>query len=411
MKMNKKTLLMCAGAVFLLLVAAYITFVLMAKGKVTAAYERISKAGYPMTVEEILPPVIDAADNAAPLYEAAHVLLESSGFEYLENTLPDNLNDVYNEQQLSDLKNFLAKAAVQNALNSILDANQKAACVFLDDYSGGPYMLLPHISWYVFPFLNAAFHYEFDARHLDRAQEMLRLQITFSKRLNNEPFLISHLVVCSQLKQISSQLRLLAARDLARSNSLLTLVNSIDLNSSLKQSIHSERLLLSEWVFNLPDDQELGPLFAYNSTWTNICLDCYQFTPFWELDHAASLNCYLKLHQYMDAPYTTANIDFELADYHMLTNMLLPALGQTRANSLETTAELRITQAGIQVLHVQQKQGQFPESLSAANITAVDPFNEKPLSYTRTKDGFLITSVGKNASGGPDAPHWEYTDK
>lgn len=72
-----------SGAAFLVLAALWGAWMLTERSRLEAVADQIRAAGLPMTPEEVIPPPVEAADNAAPLLagaEARLAALKESGF-------------------------------------------------------------------------------------------------------------------------------------------------------------------------------------------------------------------------------------------------------------------------------------------------------------------------------------------
>ena len=81
--------------------------------------------------------------------------------------------------------------------------------------------------------------------------------------------------------------------------------------------------------------------------------------------------------------------------YYLLTRMLYPAMSRIKVIHREMTAELRITKTGTALLRHKQKEGAFPKTLEALELSDTDdPFSDVSLRYRAQGEEFILYSIG-----------------
>ena len=68
-------------------------------------------------------------------------------------------------------------------------------------------------------------------------------------------------------------------------------------------------------------------------------------------------------------------------------------------------ARRRVLAAAIDVLETRLRSGRFPQHWSKAGPDGLDPFTDRPLSYRRTKNGFVVYSVDKDRTDNGGCPY------
>jgi hypothetical protein len=400
--------------VFLGLVYAGLT--MSASRSLRQAFATLEENGRPLTAEQVVPPPVPDAENAALLYQAAIRRLKDtpSGatdlFQHLDDLAKALLGDVPTDADRDALGRLLDAEASREALRLVREGTERPACRFPLDYTKGAGLELPHLADMrrLSRILCARARVQAASADVSGGWETVLVSLRLSAALRAEPLLISQLVRMAQLQLSLDTIRGLAAQGLpsdAQAAALAVFLDDRDDGAALANALDAERILMGEWGFAL-EPSELMTLMTLTDSGANIPRSLallYRFMrlpPLWDRDHAAYLTVMHRYAALATEPYAadeTAKWERQVSDvprYCIITRLLAPALGQVKGRMLRLAAEKRITLAGLAVLRHRQARGAFPETLAAAGVTAPDPFGGKPLLYRAEAARFLIYSVG-----------------
>jgi hypothetical protein len=408
------------------------------------AYAALEKDGRPMRAADIIPPEVPDTENAALLYESAALLLKGqpagkrsllerlgdiSGSLRQEPTEPEMI--AKRQQELAEFRQLIQQDVVSQALSIIQQGTHRPACRFERAYDRGlpmnPYLGdLRHLIFILW----AKARLEAEAGQPTLAWELAQTQLKFADALRQEPVFISQVLRMGMIQGSCATIQRLCEAltpDEQQSQTLSDLLGALDDIRPLMLAADGERLLVGEWAFSLPKNELNKALWDWTSNaghgarLTKHLFDVTRsgpnehvsevlhriwfirttFKPAFLADHATYLRLANENTRLIGRPYSSEerqHSDEEcsrITKHHVLTNILMPALGAIREAHCRATAMMRITRAGLALLQYKQAHGAFPSTLDAialANLS--DPFSEKPLLYRVEGDGFVVYSVG-----------------
>jgi len=415
--MKKRTVKILTGIAIVIIVLGiiYAIAVSISSAKLRRAYAELKKDGRPMLPGLLIPQEVSDANNAALLYECAIKLLkaqpapENNLLHYLGNLSKTFIEESLDPDNLTELKKLIEQDAITLALSIVKQGTQRESCRFNLDYGDGLYTLLPHI-----PDLRnlarifcAKIYLEAEAGNPDTAWDMVPTQLKFADALCTESCLISQLVRMSAIR-LSCKTIIKVCEIAPPNEQQYTQIQSLlkDFNDirPLVNSIDAERLLIGEWVFNLPKDKlyKTGlENFQKNADGSLYRLLFYgiTFKPLFLADHAAYLQYMHEGAKFVERPYSREEGEvLEKAvqkKRYIVTRMFTPDIFRLKEIHFEMIAELRIAQAGLALLQYKQTNNTFPAKLDMLKLQNIsDPFSERPLIYMTEGEGFVLYSVG-----------------
>ncbi|MFC1636581.1 hypothetical protein ACFL5Z_17250 [Planctomycetota bacterium] len=440
--MRKKTVkrLTRLAVIIVALGLIYAIAVAVSSAKLRRAYANLERAGRPMNRADVIPAKIPDAENAAPMYESAILLLnaqpapEEDLLEYLGDLSKKFMEEDLPSDKQDELKQLVMQESVTLALSIVEQGTQRDSCRFDHDYDAGFYMLLPHLSdmRQLTRLLAAKGCLEARAGSLENAWDRVPTQLKLAEAMLDEPVIVSQLVYIRNFELACRTIRKLceiAPPTEQQSKDIASLLKSFDSVRPLVRAIDSERLLFAEWVFDLPKSELLKEPDILD--WPNDILGVFKtyFKPTFLADHAAYLRMMLEFAQRFELPYSHGQIQAleKMAETDVerypLTRNLIPAMYRLKQIHCEMLAELRIVRTGLALLQYQHTKDSFPASLDALQLSDVtDPFSEDPLFYQSDADGFILYSVGPDQkdNGGSQKQKeqkedwdivWQYTSK
>jgi hypothetical protein len=381
-------------------------------------YAALQAEGRPMQRQEIVPPAIPVADNAALVYNAAVQMLKAEPPLVLDaytppagrhiNNLFEQLSVVASDSPVSTehATRLLDHPQVVEFLGAVEHGAARPGYRQELDYSQGAALLMPHLGEkrHISRILSVRTRRQAAAGDTDAAWRTALTGLRFADSLRDEPVLISQLVRVAQAVIALEAIRAVAevAPPAAEDDAELeTLLASLENQEPLVRAIDGERLILGEWAFMLPASsvELMGP--GKESQFLSIIR--WTFRPLLGWDHAAYMRVMRSYARHAAEPYAPGDDEFGdrlLADvprYCILTRMTVPAISAAKARYISMIAEARITRAGLAAMRYNQEHGALPPDLEALKLTNPDdPFTGKPLIYRTTDRGFTIYSVGVN---------------
>lgn len=432
--MKKRTARILTGiGIFLVALAVlYAIAVAVSAARLRRAYAEIQKAGRPMQVADIIPPIIPDTENAALLYQSAALLLNAEPapqkekdrkdmLGYVSSLCKSFLDDSLDPNGCAELQELLGRDVISQALSIVQQGTRRPACRFERDYTNGlqinPFLVkLRGLS----QILGGKACLEARAGRADVAWDLAHTQLRFADALRGEPMFISQLVRSAIIRQSCETIQKVCEAsplDAPRSADLANFLKTLDDPGPLALAADGERLLVGEWFFTMPRDKlreamrkevfldKDRPNLFYWALFQRIA-----FRPSFLSDHAAYLGTMHDYFRAIERPYSPvdAKEDFRR---HSLTNLLMPAMYRIKEVHLETIAQVRITLAGLALLQYKQAHGTFPATLDALDIQGLaDPFIDRPLVYRAEGEGFILYSVGKDQKDNGGAPKQERRD-
>ena len=431
--MRKRTvkILKGIGIAIVVLALIYAVATIVSFAKLRRAYADLEKAGRPMKPANVIPPAVPDTENAALLYESDILLLkaqpapEKNLLEYLGGLSGTFLTESLDADKRAELEQLLGQDAVRQALVAIDQGTHRPSCRFDHNYEAGFSMPMPHLSGMrnLIRILGAKACLEAQAGRSEAAWNLVQTQLRFADALRKEPILISQLVrfasirtSCDTVQKISET----APPNEEQYRSIDRLLLDYDDNTPLILALDGERLLGGEWAFNLLKNgpvKSLGALSSQESGFGNVLLALYSaFKPLSLADHAAYLRIMGEHARSAREPYSLGErsaLDAQINRVHIVTSMIVPALGRVKEVYWEMIAEMRVTRAGLALLQSKKAQGAFPQTLERLDLKQVnDPFSNGPLLYRPGPDGFVLYSIGPDQkdNGGSPKPKKQQAD-
>jgi len=423
--MQKRTarILKGIGIAIIVLAMIYAVATAVSYGKLRRAYANLQKTGRPMEPAAIIPPAVPDSENAALLYESAILLLkaqpapEKNLLEYLDSLSVELQSESPDADKRAELEKLLNQDVVHQAMVAVEQGTRRPSCRFEHDYTAGFSMLMPHLAGLrnMIRILEAKACLEAQAGRSEAAWDLAVTQLKFADVLRKEPILISQLVrfasirvSCQTIRKVSE----IAPPNEEQGRIIDRLLMDYQDNAPLLLALDGERLLGGEWAFNLLKNgpiKNLGALSGQESGAENVFLGLYSaFKPLSLADHAAYLRTMSEHTRNAQQPYSPGeqrNLDAQIGRLHVVTSMIVPALGRIKEVYWETVAEMRVTRAGLALLQSRKAQGAFPQTLETLALKDLnDPFSGGPLLYRPSPKGFVLYSVGPDQKDNGGAP-------
>ncbi|MFC1763482.1 hypothetical protein ACFL6U_15565 [Planctomycetota bacterium] len=425
--MKKKTIqrLRRIGIVFLSLCIIYVLWLVGASIKLCRVQQALAADGRPMTIEAIIPPKVDDADNAALLYQSAMLRLNAedandtsfSTYEgvnflmYVGGLVEKQLEGKLPAEQTIELKQLLSLDCVDQALASLIVGTQRPACRFDVDYESGLGMSFTHLSHlkkltYI---LSGKTLLLAQAGRFEEAWQYAEHLAKLANALRDEPVLISQIVRFSQLNIATKVMHRLCRYSLPTPDLLARLGQQLaefEQFMSMVQSFDSDRLIVGDYGFK-QSRKELRAflgLVPYKNLKFVVQLYLYSACkPLRKMDHAHYLHVMHRVAQNAEQPFNQAdrsrldNLVENNPIYYPMSGALLPAFGRCWVLKHRTLAQLRITYLGFRILQYYQTHEAYPETLDAlGGDVPNDPFTDAPLKYRADTKGFILYSVAED---------------
>jgi hypothetical protein len=426
--MKKRTvkILTGIGITVVALGVIYAIAVGVSSAKLRRAYAELEKDGRPMKPADIIPLKVPDAENAAPLYESAILLLKAQPapkgnlLDYLKGSYDKLIAGSLDPNKLAEITQLIEQDVVTQALSIIEQGTKRRSCRFDHDYKAGFNMLLPNLSDLrdLVRFLGAKSLLEAEAGRPDAAWNYALIQLKFADALRKEPIIISFLVRLAAIRTSCETIQRIcetAPPNAEQYKTVESLLSNYEGIEPLVLALDGERLLGGEWAFNLLRNGSARDLTAsINNDWGlgEVLLSLYStfLKPFLIADHAAYVRIMGYYTRLAQQPYSLDErntIDEKIRQMHsrlnFVTSMLVPALGRVKEIYWETIAQMRVTRAGLALLQEKKSQGAFPQTLEKLK-NLDDPFSKAPLHYKPQGQGFLIYSVGPDEKDNGGSP-------
>lgn len=415
--MQKRTvrILKGVGIVLVVLGLIYAAATAVSFGKLRRAYANLEKAGRPMKSDAVIPPAVADTENAALLYESAILLLKAQpcdGQDLLSHL--GDLSDTFLTESLdadkrAELEQLLEQDVVRQGLSAVEEGTRRSACRFDYDYKAGFNMLLPHLSGWrsLMRILGARAVLEAQAGRSQAAWDLAVTQLKSADAMRKDPILISQLVrfasirtSCKAIQRISE----IAPPDDEQYRTIDNLLLDYEDKTPLVLAFDGERLLGGEWTFNLLAEESgkvsaLTGGDAQESELGAMIMGLYSaFKPLSLADHAAYLRIMDEYTRSAREPYLPGEqsvLDGQMSRLHVVTSMIVPALGRVKEVYWEMIAQVRVTRTGLALLKSRKAGGSFPNTLQELALKqADDPFSKGALVYKSGPEGFILYSVG-----------------
>ena len=408
-----KTVLITAGAIFILSFASHTVANLAVSHKLNKTIKQAKAEGIKLTPEEVIPPLVPDKDNAAPFYQEAFDLADrlkekyKTEWEYMPYESKIKIEELTETQKINigrimqDPEFAKLYALIEKAINM-------PACRFDIQYKEGPAMLLPHLAkMRSLARLSAARTYVLTGeKQYQEALHSAEAELQLGNFLADEPILISQLVriainsiaVESLNLFINSHEVALSDRDYHKLISILE-----EKNRNVIKSFEGELVLLGGYAFRHPFSllseyipREFGKIYG-----------SYLSRPVLKSDYAFYIRALSDTTVYSQKPYFAirdrANKwDKKIAHgrfKYIISARLLPALSRILQQQANNNANLDSCKLALALKIYREKHGNYPDSLTslAPEIIPeipVDPFTGKDYIYRREDKGFMVYSFG-----------------
>jgi len=443
--MRKRTvkILKIIAVILVVLSLIYAIAVGVSSAKLRKAYAALEKEGRPMKQADIIPPDVPDAENAALLYESAILLLKAQPapdgnlLEHLGGLCNEFIKESIEPDKLAELRQLIEQDTVTQALSIIEDGTRRRSCRFEHDYNAGFNMLMPNLSSMrnIIRIIGVKSCLQAEAGRSDDAWQLAQTQLRFADAMRNEPILISFLVRLASINtscQTIHKICQVAPPDAEQYNIIENLLLDYEDRTQLVLVINGERLLGGEWAFNLLRNgsaKDLPVSTGTESELTQMLMSLYSaLKPLSLADQAAYMRIMAEYTRFVQQPYSpndTRNIDRKVEQMqgrlHIVTSMLVPAIGHVKERYWEIIAQMRITRAGLALLQERKAQDVFPQTLEKLQLENLDdPFSTETLRYKSQGQGFILYSIGPDEKDNAGSPRqkkqkkdwdivWSYT--
>jgi len=434
--MRKRTvkILKIIAIVLVVLSLIYAVAVGVSSAKLRKAYAALEKAGRPMKQADIIPPKVPDAENAALLYESATLLLKAQPapnrnlLEYLGGLSDKFLKESIEPDELAELQKLIEQDAVTQALSIIEDGTRRRSYRFDYDYKAGFNMLMPNLSNMrnIIRIIGVKSCLQAEAGRSDAAWQLAQTQLKLADAMRDEPMLISFLVrlvsirtSCETIQRICE----IAPPNAEQYNILEKMLLDYEDRTQLVLAMDGERLLGGEWAFNLLRNGSATDLSAITSTESELvemCMNLYSaFKPLSLADQAAYLRIMAEYTRFVQQPYSpndTRTIDRKVEQMqgrlHIVTSIIVPAIGRVKERYWEIIAQMRITRAGLALIQERKAQDVFPQTLEKLQLENLeDPFSRELLRYKTQGQGFILYSIGPDEKDNGGSPKQKKQEK
>jgi hypothetical protein len=395
------------------------------KQAVADAQARCRAAGLPMTIDEIRPPSVPDADNAA---------LVIAKIKPVVNALPD-IGGIYIWEWLADFKDAHAVAykldpVATQELAGALDSQPERDLLALiheaaskqgyDDrlaYEFGPDLKIENIG----PLLRSVKLLRWQARlaasrgQAAEASGDVWAMTTFAEFLANEPFMISQMARSSVWSMALEELEQLAATgSLPQSwnQKISARLSGLNFNAGLARAVDGERLVEFEGLFQQIRREgrieDFDVLDGFTSTWRGqLRLLSYRIPGVIWLDYAYSIDGMRERRDIVVSNLQnftawekklkrlTVPID------QRISTVLLDTIDDVARNMWKSQAKVISGHVGLALERFRSAKGEYPATLTELvpeflPEVPVDVFSGKPLIYRTEPGGAVVYSVGPN---------------
>ncbi len=426
MRRRSKRILAGLGIIIIGLATLYAVALARSTARLREAYVALEKDGRPMKAANVTPEKVPDEQNAAVLYKKAASMLKAqpgpekdwlkrlgnlSGAPFKKTDDPDKL--AKQKQEVAELKQLMGQDVVAQAISLVEQGTQRPACQFFDgNAKHGLSLETPGAKDLrdLICVMGTKVHFEAEAGQPQKAWGMIPTLLRFADGPRNEPSVEGQFARIAMINYSCATIQRLceiAPPDDENYAKIDGLVASMDVVQPMVRAVDAERLLLGEWLFNLPDD-ELFEILRKNpwgmedtapGPFYRLTFRFATLKPRFAADHAAYLQVMGKTARLLQGPYIPREspefkeID-SLTGHHFATDKLAPALWGIQWFAYRTVANVRITRAGLASFRYKQAHGTWPQSLDALDLKNVtDPFSGQPLHYRVEGEGFVVYSV------------------
>ena len=427
---------------------AYGLALVRAMAQLRGAYAALKQDGRPMRAIDIVPPEVPEADNAAPLYVKAALLLKKQSapknkhlLEYLAGLASSSARDALEAEERTEFQELMAQEVARSALAMVEEALQRPECRFDHDYDNGlckdvraaqpTHHLMRRDTDSFAPqdlrrlgsIRTAHVYREVQAGRVTHAWEMVEAQFKLADALCREPVSDAHFSRFNIVRDLCRVIRTLceiAPPDETCSRKIELLLADQTSVGPLVYALDAERLLRGEWLFSLPQDRLYEAMQRENSfspsegvvrTLSRLDFRFATFRPRLIADHACCLRMMHRCVQILEGPYmpfqSPPHRQFQgLAGHSLFPRKLAPMIQLEKRFHCGMVATVNLTRAGLALLRYRDARGTFPDSLAVLDLEGlIDPFTEAPVHYRTEDAGFIVYSVGEDQKDNNGTPY------
>ena len=406
---------------------------LLAARSLRQAYAELEADGRPMTLEEIELDPVSPAQNAAPLYQAALLLLQSE--PYGDGSMHDHLatntwvapSDPRSPAAVeSELRAALRQEVCVEALKLIEKGSTRSDYRFIGkayNQTNSPYRIDGDDDRFRVTYmlslgrlLNAQARIQMADGDGNGAWRTALASCRFADTFSKIPVLIGQLLRLALADAATASARNLCAvalPDPGQMDELQRWLQACDDPAPIARAIDIERIVIDQRLFRDPAMQKttLANIVEESPWFVSLLRRMYYLKPVQMADYAFTLRFYHRMARAYESlgspndPY--ADEIFSRGPFFYLLSYC-QVVADGRARLRRYFANFRITAAGLAVLQYQRAHGAFPESLSVLDgLNLTDPFTGQPLAYQIEPDGFRISCSGPQNSSEDDVS-WRY---
>ena len=442
MHRRSKRILIVVGVIAIALGALYTLALVRSTMKLRRAYAALAADGRPMRADEIVPPKVPDAQNAALLYQSAALMLkgQAAGEKNLLERVgelsgslldkPDNPDRIARQQQnIAELRHLMTLPVVASAVAAVEQGTQRPACRFDQENPGTLSVDAPFGQDVrnLNRLLGARVYFDAEAGETARAWSTLQTQLKFANVLHDDPRAMSQLIRSSMIGYSCRLIRSLCESGLPDVETSLRMEGLLKDLTDIEPFIHAvdgERLLIGEWFFSLPREEmdkawrqkasyrhDVTP-GAFQGAMQRLGFRILAFRPRLVADHAAYLEMMRRRVQLLQGPYRSVHeCQRYLSTSRWNVFTWLFATGGEKWVHCRMTADVQITRAGLGLLRYRQAHGTFPPTLEALGLEGlIDPYTGKPLLYRPEGEGFVVYSVDEDLKDNGGTPRPEKQD-
>jgi len=428
--MRKRTtgILTGIGVIVVILGILYAVAVVRATARLQRAYAALEADGRPMRAADVVPPTVPDTQNAMVLYESAAAMLKAQpapqrNLLFYMGRLADSFwSDAPDPNRCAELKQLMGQETVLRALAAVEQGTQRPACRLNRDYETGVPLEMPILEDLrsLARLLAIKARLQIEAGQSDAAWNTVLALLRFADGLRSDPLY--------QGQYCRTALIGLACRTIQRLCEITPpgkeeyrkiegFLKDFDDVGPLIHATDGERLLIGEWLFDLPKDQLYRALrermFAHDGYLPEIIprlsFRVIIFKPRFLRDHATYLELMRKHVEAIQGPYAPRGSDArkKIEDWDagrgLLTRLVAPMYYEDI--HFWRAADVRMTRAGLALLQYRQAHGSFPPTLNVLGLEKlIDPYTREPLHYRPEGEGFVVYSVGDDLKDNDGKP-------
>lgn len=433
MKLRSARIIKALAILLVVLAALYAAAWLLAARSLQQAYAELEADGRPMTMQEIELDPVPPSQNAAPLYQAALLLLQSEPFG--NGTMHDHLatntwvkpDDPRSPEAIeSELREALQQEVCVEALKLIEKGSTRSDYRFIGkdhNRTNNPFRIDEKDDRFRVAnmrslglLLIARARIQMADGDADGAWTTAQASYRFANSLSKVPILIGQFLRLALADDATESVRNLCAVSIPgprRMDELQQWLRTFDDPAPFAHAIDIERIVVDHQLFRNPSAQNtvLADIVQESPSFVALLRRIYYLKPIRMADYAFYLRNYHRMAQAYerlgspnalqpDEIFPRGPFFYLLSYCHMV--------GDFRPHMRQFFANFRITSAGLAALKYHQEHGVFPAALAElGNLNLTDPFTGAALAYRVEPDGFVISSSGPK-DGPEDDIVWQY---